>query len=245
MDTKGLNEAFALVCEGGHAVVVLSQPRTGSKYLHGILTAAYGAQSGRWASFHQGFAASLYRQPYTVNPGHAHGLSDARLEAILAHPPADQAALNEAFKKAQAIAAIRANLRAADRAVVFTVARPQIDRHRSAFALQKHGKVDPADPALLRYWNEFRDRAIAEDAVWWRDNIEPLDPARTLHVTVELAGLDAAISRHLFPLVSSDVLAQRAARMGLKYGLHNRNRLEDRGTVALREALHNPALSPS
>lgn len=253
--------AFKLVTEakGGTQVLVMSLPRTGSKYLQGVLAAAYGIASGRPPVVLTGPVASLIGKGYMINPGHTHGVDDARLEEMLLHGVTDGKSAEDVWRKAHILVRLRAGLRRARRRVVFTITRPSRDRIVSAFVLQKAGRVDFDDRvSLAEIWRRFEKREMAEEQAWWDDNIrgelgvpaavveraragiEPYvvhaDP-RLVHVFVSLKRLDAMLEERLFPIVPADRLRARTAELRLRFGLGSTNSSESRGLAEAKAKL--------
>jgi hypothetical protein len=204
-------------------------PRTGSKYLRGVVAAAWGI---------------LSETPGLIqhNLGHAHGLSDPRLENVDSDP------------KRTAILRIREQIEAASHVTCFTIFRPSRERRMSAFTLRKSNKYEAKNEmqtaeAFSEFWIEeilFETRFLKAEIAGYFELpvVEPGEVEDFLicrrgkldYVALQLSKLDTILENHLFSIVSKGELIKRSRVLDLTYGLENRNDNKSRigETSALR-----------
>jgi hypothetical protein len=229
--------------ESTQYVMVNSMPRTGSKYLYGVLAAAWGVRDGRT------YAMGLGPPPYNLNIGHGHGLSDRRME------------LAGAEAKQQAIVRSRELIESASHVTCFTIFRPSRERRVSSFMLRKSQKFDMKDEAKVaaefaRFWvgeigfeTHFLESEIAgyfgvpylepgevsEFAIFRKEGLD--------YVVLELSAVDGLLEKYLYPIVDKEELVDRSRLLELYYGLENRNTSKDRGIEASRVEIEKAGMS--
>jgi hypothetical protein len=238
-DQSLFQQALHEVAHAGQDTFVLvnSPPRTGSKFLYGVLIAAFGALSG--------FSFSASNQGVT-NPGHTHGLSEKRLGLFAGEKREIQGLL---------VSDMRTRLETSKRIVVFTTLRPEASRIFSAFVVHKERQILCGSAADICEEFDRYQRANSLDR-WSKDEVtgvfgaprigsealaEPFafENGYLIYVTVPLSQIESFLERYLFPLVSRSELDRRSEAFQLHYGLHNQNSSRSRGlSFAQRKAAY-------
>lgn len=205
----------------GDFVLVLSQQRTGSKFLLSLLQSVWGIRSANIP---------------TDEVAHAHGISDRRLSQVQG-------------EKAEKIHALRARLRASPSVTVFTIYRSFAERFVSHFALQKHRLASETDEALSKMIVVMRRQEREEEARWIADNLGAFfgaPPVSSLTdflcfsgesaqcVLIRMERLNTVLERHLYPLVRPEEIAARRIGLGVPAKVRA-NSTEERGLTAFKE----------
>jgi hypothetical protein len=222
LNETAIEAAMSDVLAGRSGLVVLinSLPRTASKFMHGVLTAAWGART----------ASDLYISPFPVR--HAHGLSAGRRNEFLRSDGTTKKITLESqdkiSHKLRRLDATSKLVSEAKRKIVITIFRDPFDRIFSAFLLSK-GSVVASEPdeKLRARFVSFLDAYATYDVHWIRDNVEeyfevPPVPhtldrgfsvyqrADLTYILVNISYLDNFLRQFLFSRVSEDDIGRRA-----------------------------------
>lgn len=186
-------------------VLVLSQPRTGSKFLTATLRGSWGARSGY-----------LPKANGHGHVAHAHGLSEKRLSSV-------------GPKKAARGHYIRERIGVAGTVTVFTIYRSFQERFVSHVALQKFPFAEAPEERLVKIVKNALAQEREAETNWIAENLgaffgaPPVSSltdflcfvnANTTCIMLRIEHMNELLQRYLYPMVSADEAAARRAAWG-------------------------------
>ncbi len=231
-DERPVQAAFSDIINAAPdtAVFVWSLPRTGSKFVHGSLFAAWGND----------MPPPIY---------HTHGVTPGRRAEAMRRATSERGRKKLcAFRRTQRI------LRADTRKIIFTILRDPADRYVSDFTLRMASKASSFNANELRFlFEKHRAELKATDNRWFAETSEVLSvpPFDSLsfddwtvferdgltHILLKLPSINRVFERFLYPSISAARLTERAKELSLYYGPLNTNSSAELGIAGLADKI--------